>query len=716
MHYGMMVFTSRTSWHQKAGFHVVDLCCPRIEELCVAESDSVTDDLISLFASTYVCLKALDINGCCRVTDAGLMLLSKRSTPMKCLRIDKCRYLSDAALTSFISTHGTHMRVLSVRSCPKITDKTIRALFMSQPTRLEELNMSATQITDASLEFLSTVPTYYGNRVATAYHRCTKIDISGCNALTNMSCSWIAASCPFLQSMKAARCSWFRDKGLHALSSLIYLRELDISDCSDISDLTMESFLLTDGSSKTQVSGQSTPRLKQLETLCINGCDKLGERTVLAVTKSCFDSITWLNMNQIAPVSSSTMIKLVKTCRKLKSLFARCQNGVQRSVLMNLASANKCLAVLDIRDCVNVDDFSLYPLLVMKSLKELHLCGPGSFTNKGMLSLPSNLECLSLQRQPAASIDDTMCQHISERLRRLEKLDLSYCDGVTHLGIKRILDGCPYMYHLNAFACAQIPPHMLMHLLNPANKYRMNVIADSELQFTGFAAEVPELASKARSRERAIEAATKQQKAASFIQTQFRMRSKRYRKHQHLADARWIEYCSATDIQRIYRGFRERKKYTQWKRQLTNVVVFLQYQWRKRSAQRRVRRALGHWTNRLVVKLFLLWKTAYKDAKLEREYARASRQVAKALNFWGDRNLGRIIKAWHEYVQKKQIKGKKAIVFWKCQSAPRILEAWRAYTKKQQERKFRLTHVFLNVVELEAHNSFDQLEKTVRSL
>lgn len=682
----------------------------------MAESDSVTDDLISLFASTYSCLKSLNLNGCYRVTDAGLMLLAKRATPMKCLRVDQCRYLSDIALSAFIATHGSHVKVLSVRSCPKITDKTIRALFMSQPTRLEELNVSDTLITDAALEFLSTVPTYYGNRVATAYHRCVKMDVSGCNALTDMSCSWIAASCPFLHSMKVARCSWLRDKGLHALSSLIYLRELDISDCSDVTDLAMESLLLTDGSSKTQVSGQSTPRLKQLETLCITGCAKLGERTVHAVTQSCFDSITWLNMNQIAPVSSSTMIKLVKTCRKLKSLFARCQNGVQRTVLMNLAGANKCLEILDIRDCANVDDFSLYPLLVMKSLKELHLSGPGSFTNRGILSLPSNLERLTLQRQPAASIDDTVCQHISERLRRLEKLDLSYCDGITHLGLKRILDGCSHMYHINAFACARIAPQMLMNLLNPTNKYEMTVIADPEMQFTGFASEVPELASKARSRERAIEVATKQQKAASFIQAQFRMRSNRYRKHQQLNDVRWIEYCSATDIQRIYRGFHERKKYIQWKRQLTTVVVHLQYQWRKRSAQRRVRRALGHWTNRLVVKLFLLWKMAYKDVKMERENARASRQAAKALNFWGDRNLSRIVKAWHEYVQKKQLKGKKAIAFWKCQSAPRILEAWRAYTKKQQERQFRLTHVFLNVVELEAHNSLDQLEKTVRTL
>lgn len=702
--------------YQKEGFHVIDRCCPRIEELCLADSAFVTDGLISLFASTYLCLNSLDINGCYRVTDAGLLLLSKKLTPMKCLRIDNCRYLSDTALIAFIATHGTHMRVLSMRSCPKVTDKTIRMLFMSQPTCLEELHVSDTQITDAALKFLSTIPTYYGNRVATAYHRCVKMDISGCNALTNISCSWIAASCPFLRSIKVARCSWLRDKGLHALSSLVYLHELDVSSCSEVTDLAMESFLLTDGSRKTQMSGQSTPRLKPIDTLCIDGCVKLGERTILAITQSCFNSISWLNMNRIAPVSSSTMIKLVKTCRKLITLLVRCQNGVQRSVLMNLASGNKCLEVLDIRECANVDDLALYPLIVMKTLKELHLSGPGIITNRGIRSLPTNLERLIIQRQPAACIDDTMCQQISERLRHLEQLDVSYCDGITHLGLKRILDGCPFLHQLNAFACARILPPLLMNLLNSTNKYTMRVIADPEMRFTGFAAEVPELASKTRSRERAIEAATKQHKAATFIQTQFRMRSKRYRKSQGITNVRWIEYCSATDIQRIYRGFRERNKYTRWKEQLANVVVFLQYQWRKRSAHRRVRRALGHWTNHSVVKMFYLWKIAYNEAKTEKEYSRASHQAAKAINFWGDRNLGRVVKAWHEYVQKKQFKGKKAIAFWKCQSAPRILEAWRVYTKKQHERQLRLTHVFLNVAELEAHNSFDQLEKTVRTL
>jgi len=143
--------------------------------------------------------------------------------------------------------------------------------------------------------------------------------------------------------------------------------------------------------------------------------------------------------------------------------------------------------------------------------------------------------------------------------------------------------------------------------------------------------------------------------------------------------------------------------------------VLIQYGWRKRRHERRVRRAQSYWTNRSELKVFNAWKALYMDKKREQKCAVAALKAAKALNFWGQRRLPAIFAAWKQHVQHKRLRAKKALAFWKCQSMPRVVEAWRGLTAQEKRRRELVIKVFLNTVSLEAHNSTPQLEGRVRS-
>lgn len=664
-------------------------------------------------------LTSLDVSGCDRITDAGVRLVcAKRHTLLDEVRLDDCPLVSHTSLLQLIKAHGSRLRVLSVRSSRHVSDDVVRALFVAQPKRLQELNVrDCVRLTDASIEYLSTVPSFYGTRNATAYYELTTLDIAGCVGLTSLACCWIAASCPFLKHLNAARCAGLCDKAAVALASLERLESLDLSGCNTISGAALERLFLSNGTTlASSAASRATESVvvKALTKLALAECPRQSDATVLAIATSCAATLTLLDLSNVAPLQSSTLVTLVRSCRQLTTLRLRGQRSVTRAVLAHLASCNKRLRVLDLGYCVCIDDLALYPLLVMQSLEELTVTGCASITTRGLQSLPTSLVRLELQR--CTSVSDDSCRVLSDRLRQLEKLDLSRCTGVSSRGVALMLARCRFVHSVNAFECPQITATTLSRVLEalPLNAYALDVIDDPDAAFRGIGAVDVQAAEKTRRRERALAEQARQHGAARTIQLRYTAVCRYRESVRACEDREWRALCAAVDIQRVARGYLCRKTYVFVRARVTKAIVYLQYRWRQRREQRRVRRAAAFWKNRALLKTFRLWKQSYRDAQLERAQAKAALLASKALRFWGEKTLARIVMAWRAYVRERVVKAKRALGFWKCQSLPRVLAAWRAYTISEHARRQRLTHVFLNTVELETHNSTRQLEQAVR--
>ncbi|EGZ07759.1 hypothetical protein PHYSODRAFT_365371, partial [Phytophthora sojae] len=596
----------------------------------------------------------------------------------------------------------------------------VKELFSNQPRLLEELNVSyCMDVTDSSFECLCSVPSFFGNRAVSSYPKLTKLDVSGCPSLTNLTCSWVAAACPLIQSLKASCCVGLTDKGLLALAGLLKLEELDLSGCVGFTDSGFDKFFRTDGinAHTTRPPEEASNCFKTLQRLNLSNCPNASEKTMLAVIGTCSKSLTSLDMSRIAAVPASVLVRLVKASRSLSELRLAGQSGVTRAMLTNLASHNKVLRVLDLRNCVNVDDLALYPLIVMQTIEELYLSRCDQLTSRGFQSLPGNLTRFELHGHPTDKLDDACCRVLSDRLRLLEVLELSHSAGVSAAGIATIWSKCRFLRHLNVFQCPLVQVSDLAKLLRSRaeNPYGLEVIVDQEESFKGIAAPDPDEAAKARRREKILGHSVKSSQLATLLQARFRVRHRAREKQAELDDREWEQFCAALDIQRVFRGYRCRVKYSYTRRKVTRAVVLIQYRWRKRRHERRVRRAQSYWTNRSELKVFTAWKSLYLEAKRERKRALVAMKAAKALNFWGERRLPAIFSAWKEHVQQKRVKAKKALVFWKCQSLPRVVEAWRALTAQEKWRRQLVIKIFLTTVSLEAHNSTPQLEGRARA-
>ncbi|KAF1329547.1 Leucine rich repeat protein, partial [Globisporangium splendens] len=365
-----------------AGFCAIAQSCPLVESLDLSESESVTDNVLHCVLSSFQNLARIKLNGCPQITDTGVLLLSAKKHKIHALEgiyLDRCHLVSSVSLLPLIKAHGATLQAFSIRGCRRVSDTVVKELFISHPKKLQELNLSdCTSLTDACMEYLSTVPSYFGDRVATAYHHLVKMDVSGCMVFTSLVCCWIAASAPFLQSLKAARCTGFCGKGVLTLASLAHLEEIDFTGCSQISESGMERMFLSDGRTKPGSSVTAKQHVvdsvvvKKIKKLMMADCPNQGERCALATVSSCSKTLVELNLSNIAPLPAKTLIKLVKHCRATTELHVQRQPAVTRPVLAHLASCNKHLRVLDLRHCVNVDDLAIYPLLVMQSLEELY--------------------------------------------------------------------------------------------------------------------------------------------------------------------------------------------------------------------------------------------------------------------------------------------------------------------------------------------------------
>lgn len=648
-------------------------------------------------------LISLDISGCKNITDAGLSLIAKLPL-LEQLWLDDCGLVSDSGLLQIIRARGKNLKTLSTRRCRRLSNASIKELFATLPAALEELNMSECEaITDDAMEYLVNVPSFYGTKRVRAYSACEKLDVSDCNRFTTISFSWIATAFPLLVNLNVAHCPGICDKSVRALSSLDRLRSFNMSRCARVSDESMSQFFVT------------RPN-RSLQRIELAYCSQVSEKTVLAIIDTCFSTLEYLDLQCVGAISSQTLIKLVHNCRKLTHLLFSSQPGVNRTVLANLASCNKVLRVFDLSGCENVDDLTLFPLLVMNSIEEIRLNQIKGVSARGFKSLPRNIVRLQLRDIPSHNLDEVGCQALSGHLRKLEVLDVSRSPGITPKALVNLVEKCKYLHQLNAFECgSQIMPNHFADLVDTRRRdvYTCDVIIDKQSAFAGIASVDPDASARARRRElQGVEIANRNH-AASWIQTRFRftLRQRKERSQQKTKD--WDSFCSAIDIQRIYRGYLCRKLYGRIQREVTKVVVFLQYKWRKKLQERRTRRAVGYWTNRLVLKCFLLWKRSHEALVEERIRSEIETKAAKALGFWSVKTLPRVFGAWRAFAHAKRGRAKKALGFWKCQSLPRVLAAWQELVAVSKQRRLRLTHIYLNIASIEALNSSTQLQRVV---
>ncbi|KAI4300655.1 hypothetical protein L6164_034006 [Bauhinia variegata] len=218
-----------------------------------------------------------------------------------------------------------------------------------------------------------------------------------------------------------------------------YVKQINLEFARDVEDAHL--ILL-----KSKCSGS----LQILESLNLNGCQKVSDKGIEAITSCCpllkIFSIYW-NVR----VTDTGLVCLVRNCKHIVDLnISGCKNISDRS-LQFIAENYPGLESLNLTRCIKLTDIGLKQLLhKCRSLQSLNLYALSSFTDEAYnnISFLVHLKFLDLCGAQNLSDEGLLC---ISKCKNLVSLNLTWCVRVTDEGVISIAKSCTSLEFLSLF-------------------------------------------------------------------------------------------------------------------------------------------------------------------------------------------------------------------------------------------------------------------------
>ncbi|KAK1260069.1 F-box protein [Acorus gramineus] len=224
-----------------------------------------------------------------------------------------------------------------------------------------------------------------------------------------------------------------------SLSRYRHVRQLNLEFAQDVEDIHL-----------ILLKNKYTDSLKELQSLNLNGCRKISDEGIEAITSACPNlkvfSIYW-NVR----VTDMGIKHVVVNCKQMVDLnLSGCKNISDHSLHV-IADNYQQLEMLNLTRCVKLTDSGLRQILLKcSSLQSLNLYALSSFTDNAYKEISSltNLRFLDLCGAPNLSDEGLSC---IAKCRNLDSLNLTWCVHVTDVGVIAIAEGCTSLQFLSLF-------------------------------------------------------------------------------------------------------------------------------------------------------------------------------------------------------------------------------------------------------------------------
>ncbi|XP_022079621.1 F-box/LRR-repeat protein 20-like [Acanthaster planci] len=259
-------------------------CCLHLEVINMEGCERIDDDVASQFPSLPH-LKALNLSHCTKMTDDGVMAISKG-----------CRLLEE----------------LNVDGIPWITDRAVDVLASQRAQTLRAIYLDGAELTDVSIRSLMGCPLLH------------TLSLSFCEQLTDKALSMLEML-DHLSHLRLKRGVEFSEEALHRFfecGRVDQLTILDLSECSELMDKGVTSIArrcrqlrrlalcwcwnISDAGIKEIVDNCS-----QLRHLDIVGLDKVKGQCLSRIPES-LPQLTFLDLRQCNLINDNMLIDLVK--------------------------------------------------------------------------------------------------------------------------------------------------------------------------------------------------------------------------------------------------------------------------------------------------------------------------------------------------------------------------------------------------------------------
>ncbi|KAG0481922.1 hypothetical protein HPP92_010006 [Vanilla planifolia] len=208
------------------------------------------------------------------------------------------------------------------------------------------------------------------------------------------------------------------------------------------------------------LKSKALEQLQNLESLNLNGCQKISDIGIEAITSAC-PKLRVFSIYWNVKVTDMSLQYLVENCKHVVDLnLSGCKNISNQS--MQLIGDNfKELEELNITRCIKVSDIGLEHVLRNCSLlRSLNLYALSSLTDRAyeMISCLSHLRFLDLCG--AQNLSDLGLSSIS-RCKKLVSLNLTWCVRVTDAGVIEIAEACRSLEFLSLFGIVGVTDRCL---------------------------------------------------------------------------------------------------------------------------------------------------------------------------------------------------------------------------------------------------------------
>ncbi|CAL1538996.1 unnamed protein product [Lymnaea stagnalis] len=290
--------------------------CPRIHTISLLGCPLLTDESIKRLALNKS-LQVLKVDGNHRISDASMKLIGKNCPDLHHVYLADCQRLTDTTLKSLSACKN--MTVLNMADCVRISDAGVRYLTEGPAaSKLRELNLTnCVRVGDMAMVNLHK-----------RCHSLTYLNVNFCEHISEAGIE-LLGQMHSLVALDISGCNC-GDQGLSALGHNSRLRDVVVSDNSNITDLGLQKFAqqskdisrldlshcvnLTDGAIKNLAFC-----CRMLTVLNLSGCKHVTDLSIQYLSGVCH-YLTQLDISGCIHISDKALKYLRKGCKKMRNL------------------------------------------------------------------------------------------------------------------------------------------------------------------------------------------------------------------------------------------------------------------------------------------------------------------------------------------------------------------------------------------------------------
>ena len=402
----------------------------------------------------------LDTSFCSQLTDTTLLHIQKHMSHLEVVNLSNCPLFTEAGFVNFIRGLQ-HLRTLIVQNFDHLRDAAMQAIGNNISNRqlLTKLDVSGCKhFSDESLLRLldqgcRVLKELYLDRC----HQISDLGLMGLKRRGNMlmevrhlnvahlnihdsAVNWISEGCKFLRSINIEGSLHVTEDGLVALGMLEYLKDVNLSDCVELTPSAFRSIFYP-SEQYTRLERHKSRR--HLTSLNITRCILLDDDCLFVLSGGC-TNLQNLVMVGVCGITDTGLQALAHGCHQLRDL--------------NLAADTDRLGLTTKSRMPRFTTAGIAALAcIAQSLRSLVLISARRVYDSGFQVLAGRCVGLeSLQVQHCLGFGDKALTALGTNCSRLVHLDLTGCKDITDHGMQALKDGCLLLKKIVLVGCMKL--------------------------------------------------------------------------------------------------------------------------------------------------------------------------------------------------------------------------------------------------------------------